>query len=71
MPKFERLSRISGTKNRQEHENKKVPRTKVLNLIEALDTQRVLWQTFQGYAYARFDLAIALTELERLVGKES
>jgi hypothetical protein len=71
MPKFERLSRSSGTKNRQEHENKKVPRTKVLNLIEALDTQRVLWQTFQGYAHARFDLAIALTELERLIGKES
>ncbi len=67
MPKFERLSRSSGTKNRQEHENKKVPRTKVLNLIEALDTQRVLWQTFQGYAHAWFDLAIALTELERLI----
>jgi outer membrane protein TolC len=35
-----------------------------------LDAQRTLWQAFQGYAHARFDLAIALTELERLVGKE-
>jgi len=35
-----------------------------------LDAQRTLWQTFQGYAHARFDLAVALTELERLVGKE-
>ena len=40
------------------------------SLLEVVDAQRVLWQTFQGYAYARFDLAIALTELERLVGKE-
>ncbi len=40
------------------------------SLLDVLDAQRVLWQTFQGYAYARFDLAIALTELERLVGKE-
>ena len=40
------------------------------SLLDVLDAQRVLWQTFQGYAQARFDLAIALTELERLVGKE-
>ncbi len=40
------------------------------SLLDVLDAQRVLWQTFQGYAHARFDLAIALTELERLVGKE-
>jgi len=40
------------------------------SLLDVLDTQRVLWHTFQGYAQARFDLAIALTELERLVGKE-
>jgi cobalt-zinc-cadmium efflux system outer membrane protein len=40
------------------------------SLLDVLDTQRVLWQTFEGYAQARFDLAIALTELERLVGKE-
>jgi cobalt-zinc-cadmium efflux system outer membrane protein len=40
------------------------------SLLDVLDAQRMLWQTFQGYAYARFDLAIALTELERLVGKE-
>jgi len=39
------------------------------SLLDVLDAQRVLWQTFQGYAYARFELAIALTELERLVGK--
>jgi len=40
------------------------------SLLDVLDGQRVLWQTFQGYAQARFELAIALTELERLVGKE-
>ncbi len=40
------------------------------NLLEVLDAQRVLWQTFQGYAQARYDLSVALTELERLVGKE-
>jgi len=40
------------------------------SLLDVLDAQRVLWQTFQGYAQARFELAIALTELERLVGKE-
>ena len=38
------------------------------SLLDVLDAQRVLWQTFQGYTQARFDLAIALTELERLVG---
>jgi cobalt-zinc-cadmium efflux system outer membrane protein len=40
------------------------------SLLDVLDAQRVLWQAFEGYAHARFDLAIALTELERLVGKE-
>jgi len=32
--------------------------------------QRLLWQTFQAYAQARIELSVALTELERLVGKE-
>ncbi len=40
------------------------------SLLDVLDAQRTLWQAFQGYAQARFDLAIALTELERLVGEE-
>jgi outer membrane protein TolC len=40
------------------------------SLLDVLDTQGVLWQTFQGYAQVRFDLGIALTELERLVGGE-
>ncbi len=40
------------------------------SLLDVLDAQRVLWHTFQGYAQARFELAVALTELERLVGKE-
>ena len=35
-----------------------------------LNAQRVLWQTFQSYAEARFELSVALTELERVVGKE-
>ncbi|MDT7042847.1 TolC family protein [Candidatus Nitronereus thalassa] len=39
------------------------------SLMDVLDAQRVLWQTFQGYAQARFELSVALTELERLVGK--
>jgi len=39
------------------------------SLLDVLDAQRVLWQTFQGYAQARFELSVALTELERLVGK--
>ena len=40
------------------------------SLLDVLDAQRVLWQTFQAYAQARFELSVALTELERLVGKE-
>jgi len=40
------------------------------SLLDVLDVQRVLWQTFQAYAEARFELSVALTELERLVGKE-
>ncbi len=39
------------------------------SLLDVLDAQRVLWQTHRGYAQARFDLAIALTELERLTGQ--
>ncbi len=38
-------------------------------LLDVLDAQRTLWQALEGYALARFDLSIALTELERLVGK--
>ena len=40
------------------------------SLLDVLDAQRVLWQTFQGYAQARFELSVALTELERMVGRE-
>ncbi len=40
------------------------------SLLDVLDAQRVLWHTFQGYAQARFELSVALTELGRLVGKE-
>ena len=40
------------------------------SLLDVLDAQRVLWETFQGYAQARFELSVALTELERLVGAE-
>ncbi len=36
---------------------------------QLLNAQRVLWQTFQGCAQARFELSVALTELERLVGR--
>ena len=41
------------------------------SLMDVLDAQRVLRQTHLDYAQALYDLAIALTELERLVGKES
>ena len=40
------------------------------SLLDVLDAQRVLWQTLQGYAHARYELSIALTNLERLVGKD-
>jgi len=40
------------------------------SLLDVLDTQRVLWETFQSYAEARFELSVALTELERLVRNE-
>jgi len=40
------------------------------SLLDVLDAQRVLWHTFQGYAQARFELSVALTELEQLVGKK-
>ena len=38
------------------------------SLLEVLDAQRVLWQTMLGYAQARYDLSIALTQLERSIG---
>ena len=38
------------------------------SLLEVLDAQRVLWQTLSGYAQARYDLSIALAELERSAG---
>ena len=41
------------------------------SLMDVLDAQRVLRQTHLDYAQAQYDLAIALTELERLVGNES
>jgi cobalt-zinc-cadmium efflux system outer membrane protein len=40
------------------------------SVLEVLDAQRILWHTLQGYAQARYELSVALTELERLVGKE-
>ena len=40
------------------------------SLLDVIDAQRMLWQTFQGYAHARINLAILHTELERLVGKD-
>ncbi|MDH5562124.1 MAG: TolC family protein [Nitrospirota bacterium] len=39
------------------------------NLMDVLDAQRVLRQTRLDYAQAQYDLAIALTELERLTGE--
>jgi cobalt-zinc-cadmium efflux system outer membrane protein len=39
------------------------------SLLDVLDAQRMLLQTFQGYAHARFELSVSLTELERLIGK--
>jgi len=39
------------------------------SLLEVLDAQRVLWQTLSGYAQARYDLSVALAELERSAGK--
>lgn len=38
------------------------------SLLEVLDAQRVQQQILQAYAQARFDLAIALTRLQRSVG---
>ena len=32
------------------------------SLLDVLDAQRTLWQTFQGYVQAGFNLAIPLTE---------
>jgi cobalt-zinc-cadmium efflux system outer membrane protein len=39
-------------------------------LLDVLDAQRVLWHTILGYAQAQYDLSIAFTQLERLVGRE-
>ena len=39
------------------------------SLMDVLDAQRVLRQTRLDYAQAQYDLAIALTELERLTGE--
>lgn len=40
------------------------------SLLEVLDAQRILWKTLGGYAEARFDLSVALAELDRLTGKD-
>ncbi len=40
------------------------------SLLEVLDAQRVLWQAMLGYAQAQYDLSIALTQLEQLIGRE-
>ena len=40
------------------------------SLLEVLDAQRVLWHTILGYAQAQYDLSIALTQLERSIGRE-
>lgn len=40
------------------------------DLLEVLDAQRVLWHTILGYAQAQYDLSIAFTQLERLIGRE-
>ncbi len=41
------------------------------SLLDVLDTQRILRETQLEYARAKYDLSIALTELERLTGKAS
>jgi cobalt-zinc-cadmium efflux system outer membrane protein len=38
------------------------------SLLEVLDAQRVLRQTELDYAQAKYDLSVALTELERVTG---
>ncbi|MDH5699068.1 MAG: TolC family protein, partial [Nitrospirota bacterium] len=38
------------------------------SLLDVLDAQRVLRQTQVDYAQAKYDLSIALTELERVTG---
>lgn len=40
------------------------------SLLEVLDAQRVLGQTLSAYAEAQFELSRAITQLERLSGKE-
>ena len=39
------------------------------NLLDVLDTQRILRQTLLDYAQAGFDLSVAMTEFERLSGQ--
>lgn len=39
------------------------------NLLDVLDTQRVLRETLLDYAQAGFDLSVAMTEFERLSGQ--
>ena len=38
------------------------------NLLQVIDAQRVFWDTLIGYAQARLDLSVSLTQLERSVG---
>ena len=40
-------------------------------LLDVLDAQRVLRQTQLDYVQAKYDLSIALTELERFMGETS
>ena len=41
------------------------------SLLEVIDAQRVMRETQVEYARAKYDLSVALTELERLTGKGS
>ena len=56
--------------HKQAKEAVRIARTSFKFGEASLLAQRVLWQTFQSYAEARFELSVALTELVRLVGKE-
>lgn len=39
------------------------------SLLQVIDAQRVYWDTLIGYAQARLDLSIAMTKLERSLGR--
>lgn len=39
------------------------------SLLQVIDAQRVYWDTLVGYAQSRLDLSIALTKLERSLGR--